>query len=46
MEESFWRQRWESSNIGFHKSEANPLMVNYFGKLSLSKGSRVFVPLC
>jgi thiopurine S-methyltransferase len=46
MDSSFWLQRWQSNNIGFHKSEVNPVLVKYFGELSLSKGSRVFVPLC
>ncbi|MGF1482057.1 MAG: thiopurine S-methyltransferase [Cyanophyceae cyanobacterium] len=46
MDSSFWLQRWETNNIGFHKSEANPVLVKHFGELSLSKGSCVFVPLC
>lgn len=46
MDISFWLQRWEKNNIGFHKSEANPLLVKYFNELSLVKGSRVFLPLC
>ena len=46
MDESFWFQRWETNNIGFHQSEANPLLVNAFKELALAKGSRVFLPLC
>ena len=46
MEESFWHQKWERNEIAFHQREANPLLVKYFGDLSLPKGSRVFVPLC
>ncbi|MBE7379889.1 MAG: thiopurine S-methyltransferase [Leptolyngbya sp. SIO1E4] len=46
MDTSFWLQRWETNNIGFHKSEVNPILVQYFKKLSLREGSRVFVPLC
>jgi thiopurine S-methyltransferase len=46
MDPSFWLQRWESNNIGFHKSEANPLLLKYFGELSLPENSRVFLPLC
>lgn len=46
MDPSFWHQRWQENNIGFHKSEANPTLVKYFGELALTKGSRVFVPLC
>lgn len=46
MEASFWHQRWEKGDIGFHKSEANALLVEHFEKLNLAKGSRVFLPLC
>ena len=46
MEESFWHQKWERNEIAFHQQEANPLLVKYFGDLSLPEGSRVFVPLC
>ena len=46
MEAKFWHDRWVSNEIGFHKNEANPLLVNYVDKLSLGKGSRVFLPLC
>lgn len=46
MDASFWHQRWEKNEIAFHEQEANPLLVTYFKRLSLAKGSRVFVPLC
>ena len=46
MDKEFWMQRWNDNNIGFHKSEANPVLVQYFEAISLPKGSRVFVPLC
>lgn len=46
MEASFWHQKWEKGDIGFHKSEANALLVEHFKKLNLEKGSRVFLPLC
>lgn len=46
MDSRFWLQKWKTNNIGFHRSEANPTLVKYFGELSLLKGSRVFVPLC
>ena len=46
MDAKFWHERWASNEIGFHKSDANPLLVQYFDKLSLEKGSRVFLPLC
>jgi len=46
MNANFWHQRWELNEIAFHEREANPLLVKYFDLLSLSKGSRVFLPLC
>jgi thiopurine S-methyltransferase len=46
MDTRFWHQRWETNNIAFHESEANPLLVAYFNELALTKGNRVFLPLC
>lgn len=46
MDINFWLGKWEQNDIAFHESEVNPLLVKYFGELSLAKGSRVFVPLC
>lgn len=46
MDRMFWQQKWEKNDISFHASEVNPLLVTYFGTLSVAKGSRVFLPLC
>jgi len=46
MDGSFWHNKWEQNDIGFHESQANPLLVKHFQALSLGKGSRVFLPLC
>lgn len=46
MDVNFWLQKWENNNIAFHKSEANPVLVQHFQQLALAKESRVFVPLC
>jgi len=46
METNFWLERWQENEINFHKSEANPMLVNYFSKLGLDEGSRLFLPLC
>jgi thiopurine S-methyltransferase len=46
MDDNFWIQRWETNNIAFHQSEANPLLIDNFKELALPKGSRVFLPLC
>ena len=46
MDTAFWLQKWETNNIAFHNSEANPLLAQHFKALSLEQDSRVFVPLC
>lgn len=46
MDPSFWHQRWEKNEIGFHEGNPNQLLVAHFHELSVAKGRRVFVPLC
>lgn len=46
MEPDFWHQKWQANQIGFHKAEANPLLIRHLPALGLAKGARVFVPLC
>jgi len=46
MDAKFWHKRWETNDIAFHQSEANPLLVNHFSELSLPNNSRLFIPLC
>jgi thiopurine S-methyltransferase len=47
MDPSHWLNRWQTHNItGFHLSAPNPSLVQYWPTLSLTKGSRVLVPLC
>lgn len=46
MQPDFWHNRWQSNQIGFHLSEANPLLVKHFPALNLPQGARVFLPLC
>jgi len=46
MEAEFWHNKWKTNVIGFHMSEANPVLVKYFDQMALEKGSRVFIPLC
>lgn len=46
MDPSFWHQRWQTNETGWHERAVNPLLVKHFPALSLGKGSRVFVPLC
>ena len=46
MEARFWHEKWEQGDIGFHKTQANPLLVKHVNQLMLTKGSRIFLPLC
>ncbi|MEO1589942.1 MAG: thiopurine S-methyltransferase [Cyanobacteria bacterium J06632_22] len=43
---NYWQQKWETNNIAFHRSDANPALVEHFGSLSLDRGARIFLPLC
>ena len=46
MDASFWHERWQANQIGFHKDDVNERLVEHLGALALPKGARVFVPLC
>lgn len=46
MEPSFWHERWENQQIGFHQGEVNPFLVKYWNTLKLEREAQVFVPLC
>ena len=46
METSFWQQKWDRQEIGFHQKAGNPLLEKHVDALKLKPGSRVFVPLC
>lgn len=46
MDASFWHDRWQRNQIGFHEPHANPLLIAHFDALALPAGSRIFVPLC
>jgi len=46
MEAEFWLNKWEDGKIGFHLSEANPLLVKYVHDLNLQPSNRIFLPLC
>ncbi|HWV47218.1 MAG TPA: thiopurine S-methyltransferase [Nitrospira sp.] len=46
MDSSFWHQRWEKNEIGFHEGKPNQLLVKHFHELSVATGRRIFVPLC
>lgn len=46
MQADFWHKKWQDNEIGFHMSEANPMLVAHFQELGLRPGQRLFLPLC
>ena len=45
MEHSYWFEKWEKNDIGFHQEIYNRLLLKYWPSLGL-EGSVVFVPFC
>ena len=41
-----WHSRWESNKIGWHADQVNQNLIEYFSKLNLVDGDKIFVPLC
>ncbi|MGL1886088.1 MAG: thiopurine S-methyltransferase [Reichenbachiella sp.] len=46
MKAEFWHNKWEQNQIGFHLSEANPILTKHLPALKLNKGDTLFLPLC
>ncbi|MCL1124568.1 thiopurine S-methyltransferase [Shewanella surugensis] len=46
MKASFWNERWEKQQIGFHSEDVNPLLVKYWPHIKVKPNARVLVPLC
>lgn len=46
MDSKFWQQRWQDGRIGFHKSNVNPQLTEYFSELAVPISGQVLVPLC
>jgi len=46
MDISFWHQRWQNNEIGFHQPEINSHLQEFWPNLGLLPGAPVFVPLC
>jgi thiopurine S-methyltransferase len=46
MEHTFWLERWEQNQIGFHQAEINRYLSSHWEELGLPEGAPVFVPLC
>jgi thiopurine S-methyltransferase len=45
MDTSFWIERWQRKQIGFHQPDINPYLQAHWSQLGVTHGS-VFVPLC
>lgn len=46
MQADFWHSRWNSNQIGFHQSQVNAYLQQYWPALAVAAGERVLVPLC
>jgi thiopurine S-methyltransferase len=46
LQASFWHERWEKNQIGFHQSEVNGLLERHWPELGIEANQSVFVPLC
>ena len=44
MDPSFWRDRWQAGQIGFHEGRPNSFLERFADRLP--RGGRVLVPLC
>lgn len=45
MEQSFWEERWQRGEIGFHQPHIHAQLQKFWPELSLPTGCTVFVPL-
>lgn len=46
MDKDFWLERWVRKETGFHQSDINSYLQQYWQELLPARGSEVFVPLC
>lgn len=46
MDHSFWLDRWQKSDIGFHQAAAHDFLARHWPALGVAKGAEVLVPLC
>ncbi|MEM7080136.1 MAG: thiopurine S-methyltransferase [Pseudomonadota bacterium] len=46
MKPKFWLERWQRNQIGFHQTQHNPMLLDYWPRLGLDPAESVFVPLC
>jgi thiopurine S-methyltransferase len=46
LEPSFWLDRWQKNEIGFHAAAVQPALIKHWPALGVAAGARVLVPLC
>lgn len=46
MDKTFWENRWEAGQIGFHEAAPHPLLQAHWHRVGAAAGSRVLAPLC
>lgn len=46
MEPSFWIERWQKGDIGFHRDSPHSSLDSHWNDLSVPSSGTVFVPLC
>ena len=45
-DKSFWNERWEKNELGFHALDVNPHLQAYIEHLTPTKEEKILVPLC
>jgi len=46
MDATFLHERWQKKETAFHQGAVNDLLQQFWARLGLKAGSKVFVPLC
>lgn len=46
MDRTFWLERWQNHDIGFHHTKPQPVLVKHWPAIDVAKGGNVLVPLC
>lgn len=46
MNPSFWRERWATGQIGWHREQVNASLRAHLGRLTHERPAQVLVPLC
>ena len=46
MDSEFWIERWQRNEIGFHQSQVNPYLEQFWNALIPDPQATVFIPLC